>query len=361
MRRFYQQPLKINEKTSFLPEKISGNELHVFYVANSNSNLVLHRSASGELEQVLDVFVKCKQRFRTLAERKCGHPYLIHCAATRSELKLQTSLLFGTKNSAQLAQGIRMEAKLSAQDLIGADGWKDLREAFEALSGAVDWCVLRGWETLPHQVAGDDLDILVSSKKAAFSSLGLLQPDGPDGSRNGYLTLNSGEKIKFDVHWVGDGYFDSFWQADVLKRRVSKNGVFRPEPTQALMTAIYSEIVARPLAREKQMGRIKELARDVAHSGWLTDEALAHRRSLLEVLRGFMLSNGYVMSTPLVRRHEIARDALKILPQRSDNATGDSAKAVKNLLKRIARSVLPPKLRSMLLSIFRKHYGSLLD
>lgn len=356
LRRFYQQALQDGKKTTFQPEKMSGNTLHVFYVENACAELVLHRSASGEIEQVLDVFITCKQKFRRLAEQNYGYPYLVHCAATPQELRLQTTLLFGSAIGTRLAQGDRLTADTVKKDIVGADGWVSLAEAFEALSGAVDWCVMRGWNTLPEAVDGDDLDILVSSKKAAFSALGLTRPKGPDGIRNGYLSLVSGERIKFDLHWIGDGYFDPFWQSEVLRTRQSQNGYFRPSPTHALMIAIYSEIVLRPIAREKQMERIRDLANSVAHSGWLTDEALAHRQSLIEILRGFMISSKYVTTKPLVRRHHLAGDALKILSYNDETWQNDSVRKFKAITTRTARSLLPARIRAVLLSIYRKRY-----
>lgn len=361
LRRFYQQPLQDGDKTTYQPEKMMGNALHVFYAENADAKLVLHRSAAGEIEQVLDVFITCKQKFRRLAEQKYGYPYLVHCAATPQELRLQTTLLFGPEIGARLAQGERLTADTLKKDIVGADGWVSLAEAFEALSGAVDWCVMRGWDGLPNAVDGDDLDILVSSKKAAFSALGLTQPKGPDGRRNGYLSLVSGEKIKFDLHWVGDGYFDPFWQTEVLHTCQSQNSFFRPSPTHALMTAIYSEIVARPAAREKQMERIRHLADSVAHSGWLTHEALAHRQSLLEILRGFMLSNNFVMTTPVVRRHNLAMDAQKVLPRNGGAWRAGRINKIKTIAMRSARRILPAKVRAFLLLIYRKRYGNILE
>jgi len=315
VKRLYGKPLYFDDLKEFEPRKTSGNKIHVFYVKQRSTNIVLHRSASGEFERVSLSSVKNKEKYRKLAYDKFSYPYMIHSASTIEELRLQTPLLLGMQNAMTLWIGERMSIKSIDSDLQGANGWASLKSALEHLSLCTDWCVLRGWDELEDGLIGDDLDILVADKDIASSALGLLFKENDKQMRNGYLQLQDGTSIKVDLHWVGDGYFDTNWQKDILKNSYLVNEIKRPDEVNALFSLIYNEFVNRTEVRENKILSIKKLAQEVSHSGWLKKEIFDDENKTIQLLVDYMYSNGYVWTLPLVKRHDQAHRVINRLPR----------------------------------------------
>jgi hypothetical protein len=333
MKRLYQQPLQKDMDTLFGREKMAGKNLHVFYVSTHMGGNVFHRSAAGEIEFVNSHIIGLKAKFRKLVEASTGTPYLVHCASSREELKLQSALIFGLTELRRLEAGELLVGNYRRRDLYGSGGWESLSDAFEFMSYLVNWSVMRGWASLPGSVSGDDLDILVDNRKIVFAALGLKQSSDHDFLRNGYMDIKNIKKpIKFDVHWVGDGYFDTKWQYSFLanKRRVST--FFIPDKVNGLMMYLYAEYVARPNPRPEKFERLASLIEELDKNSVIGKDILLDENRVLRLLNDFMSQNSYQLSVPLVKRHQISKKAEKLLKSPSKRPFRDRSVLVRNVI-----------------------------
>jgi len=351
LKRLYQYPLIEGKNKNFGRDKMTGNSLHVFYVNTTLGKNVFHRSAAGEIEYVNSHLMELKSTFRSLTENATGKKYLVHCAAESSELQLQTALMFGAKDMALLHSGGRLKERTLTRNLIGSDGWNSLAEAFEFLSCFVNWCVLRGWNTLPDEVEGDDLDVLVDNRNFIFSGLGLYQIDNIDFLRNGYMKLKSDlNPVKFDVHWVGDGYFDTRWQQNVLDKKNYRSSFYFPDEVNALMTALYAEYVARPLPRSEKFDRLSSLIKIVDENKAIGVDILLNPDRVILLLNDFMNQNRYEVAIPKVRRHNFSKKALHLIkPRKTKHYKGKPfiIRAMIGLIKIALPSGIQTKLRAL--------------
>lgn len=357
LRRLYQKPLIDGDTEDFSSEKITKPVLHVFYVETLDGRSALHRSATGEIEEVNPYFISKKELYRSWAVSEFNYSFLVHCAASSDELRLQTVLFFGTEGADLLWAGERYSKDALEGDLVGSEGWDSLEAAFHVLSYSVDWVVLRGWESLPKGNVGDDLDILVRTNKTASSALCLLHKQQDRKFRNGQLRI-AREPIKVDLHWIHDGYFDPTWQLKVLEDRVVQDWVFRPSTIDAFFTLIYAEYVNRKYERKSKIERLKLVSKEIRHTGWLNDDMYNDRGNMLQLLSKFMESRGYVWVTPVVQRFEQAADAVYVLPKANLDRRAQDCSLIVRTLAHITRYIMPVRIRSFLVKYVRKQYIS---
>lgn len=320
VKRLYAKPVFFNDDGVFEPEKTKKNKLHVFYVKDLDPLLALHRSAAGEFENVSLSFAKAKEKFRLECRLNYGYEYFVHAALTVSEIRLQLPILFPEEVVRQLWMGESVANPVSDSHL--SLGFKTLAEALSQLTLSTEWCVLRGWETLPDGHIGDDLDILVQDKNIAVSCINLLFDPKDHQKRNGYLVLRSGETVKFDLHWVGDGYFDERWQSQVLANRRIANSIPRPNDEDAVFTLLYNELVNRAKPRVERLRLAASILSGMHTTGWFDKGAVFTSDYALDLLGGYMKSKKYVWVEPKVKRHDQPAGAVQRLPKtREKNLT----------------------------------------
>lgn len=91
-------------------------------------------------------------------------------------------------------------------------GFDTLEDALAAIT--CDYVVLRNFDGEPS----GDVDLLVRSLPEAVSDLGALNLH-PEPYRVQYAVRVGGKWVPFDLRHVGDGYYDTDWQCDILDSR----------------------------------------------------------------------------------------------------------------------------------------------
>lgn len=121
---------------------------------------------------------------------------------------------------------------------------------------------MRNFEKMPDEViVGRDVDLLVSDYYEAKRILdgNIPQSKVHESYENGKYRIQNtvsigGKGVKFDVLSVGDNYFDTHWQQDIIniKRRVSfRKGVYVPSEEDHLYTIIYHVIIQKKAIADK--------------------------------------------------------------------------------------------------------------
>ena len=118
---------------------------------------------------------------------------------------------------------------------------KDLFDSFDQHS-CFRYVVLRSHEEVNQGSISKDIDILVNDFYM-FKAITGAKSNHKKTMRefdNGPNTQNIiGGKWKFDVRYVGDGYYDTAWQLHMLQHRVKSAGVWVQEPLSYAMSLLY--------------------------------------------------------------------------------------------------------------------------
>ena len=122
-----------------------------------------------------------------------------------------------------------------------------------------------------------------------------------DNGYNSLNTINIGEvEIRFDIRYVGDNYFDSEWERDVLNRRINYQlkenlNIFIPCLKDELYSLIYNIIIQKPNPeKNKHIPRVNELLGNIK----LEKLDFKDYNQVLEFLNKFLNENYYNYKKP---------------------------------------------------------------
>lgn len=121
---------------------------------------------------------------------------------------------------------------------------KDLAHFFSYMNDIdFKYVVMRNWENLPYKVETgihSDLDLLVYDLEHFLEVYPQLEPDYPLPRVRYKLTFDSGEFIYLDARHVGDGYYPTNFQENMLNTREwNKNGFWTPNPIHHRIGLVY--------------------------------------------------------------------------------------------------------------------------
>ncbi|HTO34960.1 MAG TPA: hypothetical protein VLZ72_01885, partial [Flavobacterium sp.] len=150
------------------------------------------------------------------------------------------------------------------QNVLGYDGYADIKELFYVLNNSIDYCVLRNYECLPDEYTlkgHGDIDLLVENHNYA-KYLTLAKPVFPDLHYRVHYTIKiKGEEIPFDFRFLGDDYYDIKWQKKILESRKLYNDlVYVPDAENYFYSLLYHAYVQKKVIKEDYYPKIEELA-----------------------------------------------------------------------------------------------------
>jgi len=258
LRRFY-GPGKVgdvNKKTKLCK---TGPFL-VIIILDPNPIFEKRRTSKG-MELVNINLFENKKEFRD----KTGKGYAIHGSLTKKETNDDLTLLLG-KNLEDVSKTFTQEwngkFKKIESDLVGQNGWEDLKQLLYVLNSTTNYVILRNFEEFPEGFSNyknNDIDILtdeiiripyiVNGGKAAFNDK--FPP----------LVKIGDKKIPIDFGYPDDGYYDEKWANDILKNRVMYNGFFVPSTIDYFYSLFYHMIFHQKRISEDYKIKLQRLSK----------------------------------------------------------------------------------------------------
>ena len=213
--RFYGDRLS----TKSIQEKASrGSEFKFIVFKDSNPKYAFRTTARG-IEKVNINFFDLKKIFR----RKFNTRFGIHGSNHEHETSRDLSLLLGTNAEDFKKQNYeKWSGKVYRleRDITGSSGWDSLEQFFYFINEVESYLVLRNFSELDKKIEEiDDIDLLVNNRsKFALFSNAVKMSKGTE--RANYSILVDKKNLNIDLRYIGDNYFDQFWQQDCMNKKV---------------------------------------------------------------------------------------------------------------------------------------------
>ena len=180
------------------------------------------------------------------------------------------------------------------QDIVGADGWRNLTEVFAVLNEAVDYVVLRNFEKLPNEhILGphEDIDFLVEDVDAYHRAAAILNKEQAAHTKIG------DRKIYFDFRAVEDFYYDPEWCRRLLRDKVLIRGFYALSQNDYFFSLLYHGHVHKPKISKDYGKRLLPIARSIGLDT-ITPEQIADPKYAAKMLSEFLKGNGYYLTRP---------------------------------------------------------------
>lgn len=253
----------------------------------------MRETSSGPRRVNARLFDK-KQEYR----RWTGGGHRIHTSDTPYETDKDLTLLLGVDAAGFRSRypGSSREEVLLRRDCTGVGGYDSLETFFQVLDHAIDYCVLRNYECLPGQYTEEehgDIDLLVEDP--AFAAyLTLARPVFPEPWRVYHLVRIGGRDVPFDFRYVGDQYYDTPWEKQILRTRERCRGLFYvPDAENAFYTLLYHAYVQKRTVAPDYLPKLEAQGRRIGV------EFRPGPDDAVRLLDGFMERNDYEYTRPV--------------------------------------------------------------
>ena len=179
------------------------------------------------------------------------------------------------------------------------------------------YLVLRNFDELLSDevfMAGHaDIDLLCRNASEVAKAISA-KPSNPGKADGVHYCINiKGKKASLDLRQVGDGYYCTAWQEDMLNSRIPYKGFYIMDRTNLFYSLVYHAILQKSTLSAEYRRRLTDMARELG----LTVDENAVEQSLLAYLEAFMAKNGYTYTyctdkhVPLRRAAGINRRMIK--------------------------------------------------
>jgi hypothetical protein len=297
---------------------------------------------------VSEKVVRHKARYRDLAGG-----FNVHSSSNLAEFFEQATLLYGPARLRSVLSGSHAEREHIPGDLHGATGWGDLTELFDVLNLTCRYVVLRNFESLPHLPPEDleDIDLLCGNVRSFVASSNSQVKDRLQPYKC-VITVD-GHRIPVDARYVGDGYLDSAWAADILQRHTVRHGIVNvPREDDHFFSLLYHAKLQKHRLKEDYVRSLPRLAGAIGLD-WVSAEDIRSDASAAAILNGYMETAGYHHGTPIDPRVQRNREVERLLSATVRAQSGHGRRMLKGIVGPVvARS--PRKLRALVPSSVRR-------
>ena len=216
LKRFYGKSLPDAKKKA----EICGTGPFLLVVISDDEPEFLNPSPTSfvfENDLVNQKIVECKKKYRDWI----GIDYTVHSSQSQNETNHNLTLIFG-KNLSDFQKTLPDEwsgtINKMNMDLIGNEGWKDMKQLLYVLNGTSNYVILRNFEEMPEKFDYKDIDLLADDEKLAFivnSNFSIEK----DNSRT-FRTKIADQTVTFNPNYLGDHYYDIKWEREILKKKI---------------------------------------------------------------------------------------------------------------------------------------------
>lgn len=178
----------------------------------------------------------------------------------------------------------------------------DIQSFVQALNQSdVPYLVLRNYENmLSPEIYMDghgDIDLLCADSKALAKSVGAMAYTNKvkevcdDGVH--YYVMIANKHVSLDLRSVGDGYYCTKWQKEMLERRILKDGFYVMDEFDYVYSLIHHAILQKRTFSDEYRARLTEMCeRQQIH---LRDDS---PQCFIRLLETYMEEHGYTYTYP---------------------------------------------------------------
>ena len=134
-----------------------------------------------------------------------------------------------------------------------------IQDFFSAIE-QTKYLVLRNFDNIGEklQEMSDDIDILCESRIDFIKLSGAIQCTNKSDCHNYYVNVRN-KRLRVDIRSYGDGYYDSLWEQDMIKRRAKKEFFYIMDEQDYAYSLLYHAILQKITFSDKYYMILKDL------------------------------------------------------------------------------------------------------
>ena len=166
------------------------------------------------------------------------------------------------------------------------NGWSSLQSFFSSANIRNNYLILRKHEKLDNK--NEDIDVLCENKLWFVNDLFLEKRNWGISS---YKVKIKNKMRDFDIRFLGDNYFDSLWQINMLSKKSMFNGYFILNTENHYFSYLYHILIHKKELKKEYINYLNNI-------GLKNKITVINKNYLIKELNNFMSFNGYQYITP---------------------------------------------------------------
>lgn len=177
--------------------------------------------------------------------------------------------------------------------------YNSFQEVIDVLNeNDLPYLILRNYDNLlkeeMYMNGHGDVDMMVEDSNVVKKVLNAHEyPSHGDDETHYYVVVNN-QKVSLDLRHVGDGYYCTKWQNDILSRRILYQGFYVMSPEDYFYSLIYHAIIQKPQFSEEYKNRLLKMGSDLGL--YISEDNNA--TDFINLLEQYMIKNGYFYTYP---------------------------------------------------------------
>ena len=172
-----------------------------------------------------------------------------------------------------------------------------LKDLFDTLNDRLDYVILRNWDDLfkknVYELGHSDIDILCDNR-LSFIELTGAKRIHKEKNRDNYIVPTECGDIRFDIRWIGDGYYPALWERQMLSRRViNEDMVYVLQPADHFYSLTYHALLQKKELSEDYFLKLTRL-----HDELCDESCSVEKQTLFLELREYLTKNKYKAEIP---------------------------------------------------------------
>lgn len=172
--------------------------------------------------------------------------------------------------------------------------WVSLEEFFKHLNGSTYYVILRNFEELTDEFLSTehpDIDFLCSDRKLFLTETrSVSRTKNINDQVHRYIIINN-KRVDIDVRCIGDGYYDSNWEKDILNTRtLFQNKFYVPEKGNYFYSLLYHVLIQKDNVSDDYAKRLITMAKELG----IEDVSIVS----IKLLQSYMRRKGYMFTYP---------------------------------------------------------------
>lgn len=222
-----------------------------------------------------------------------------------------------------------------------------LIDIFDVLNNHCNYTVLRNWECLQNEsiyVSGhEDIDILCDSLEQFISATNAKRIH-KENRRNNYIITCNNSIVRFDVRWVGDGYYPIEMEKSILSHKKRESYFYIPSDIDYFYSLAYHAFFQKPKLTEDYWIKLNK-----AYNQLNNDNNTLSEESLLDELFYYLGKNNISVEYPsdpgVFLNHEIIHRAhiRRALGRQVYRAYFINKEIIKHYVRRIFAAIIGKK------------------
>jgi len=193
--------------------------------------------------------------------------------------------------------------------------YKTMKEVIDLLhANNINYAILRNYENLlDNKIYMDghgDVDMICANSKEIIEVLGAYSQstqriDGHGDGTHYYIYVNN-QQVSLDIRHIGDGYYCSNWQRDMLNRKVLFNGFYVLSPEDYFHTLIYHAIFQKQRFSEEYNNKLINMGKNLGLN--ITSKEIGF---FVEILEKYMKKHHYTYLYPIDKYVPLKREYIQ--------------------------------------------------